>query len=157
MKRVLAVLTVTFLGVAFLWYWLTPHKHPMVRRAERGDVQAMYEVGMAHLSVSGYGIIDPRSPSEAVLWLRRAAEKGHIGAMWTLAGIGIPDDEKVMWLKKGAELGSKACMIELWKGYVHGMYGLPIDSKRAEEWQKIVRAASEDELRRQGYVVAPSK
>lgn len=117
----------------------------------------MYEVGMAHLSVSGYGVIDPKSPRNPVLWLRRAAEKGHVGAMWELAGIGIPNEEKVMWLKKGAELGSKACIIEVQKGYAFGMYGLPKDSVLAGEWQKKERIACEDELRRQGYDVPSSK
>ena len=95
----------------------------------------MYEVGMAHLSVSGYGIIDPRSSRDPVPWLRGAAEKGHIGAMWVLAGIGIPNEEKVMWLKKGAELGSEACVIELMNGYRFGNIGLPKDTGAAIFWE----------------------
>lgn len=80
--------------------------------------------------------------------------------MYTLSQLltnDITNEERVMWLKKGASLGNKACMVELRNAFEQGLYGLPRDSKLAEEWQRKVRAASEDELRRQGYVVPPSK
>jgi len=154
---VVALTSIPLLTLSLVWYWFTPHKHPTVKLAEKGDVQAMYLVGVAYITARGGGIIQHPNVADSIFWLRKASEKGHRGAMWTISGLGIPDEEKVMWLKKGAELGSKACLIELRNGYEHGMYGLPRDPLLAAEWQKKVRAVSEDELRRQGYVIPPSK
>ena len=147
----------TVMGLVLLQCDATPRKHPLVKRAEGGDVQAMYLVGMAHLSISGEGIVKRGERREPVYWLRMAAQNHHSGAMYILADLPIPNEEKVMWLKKGAELGSKACLIELRNAYEHGMYGLPKDAKLAAEWQQKVRDVSEEELRRQGYIVPPSK
>ncbi len=161
MRRLLIVfgglMLIVIVGASLLWFWLTPHKNALVRRAEKGDVQAMYDVGISHLSISGKGIIDPKSRRDPVYWFRLAAANGHSGAMYVLADLGIPNEEKVMWLKKGAELGSKACTIELRNGYEHGMYGLPQDPVQAKEWQGKVRSLSEEELRQQGYIVPRSK
>ena len=130
------------------------------RRAKAGDVYAMHELAMANTSPAGGGIVrDPR-PGKALALLREAAGRGFSPAMYTLSQLltdDLTNEERVMWLKKGAELGSKACLIELRNAYEHGMYGLPKDAKLAAEWQQKVRDVSEEELRRQGYIVPPSK
>jgi TPR repeat protein len=108
-----------------------------------GDAQAMYDLGVAHLTTSGNGIIKPNAKREPVFWFRKAAEKGHPGAMYELAGLGgVSNEEKVMWLKKGAELGSKACMVELMNGYFHQQFGLPKDIGAFLFWEARVSEAS---------------
>ncbi len=139
MKRILVVIvaltSIPLLTLFLVWYWFTPHKHPTVKLAEKGDVQAMYLVGVAYITARGGGIIQHPNVADSIFWLRKASEKGHRGAMWTISGLGIPDEEKVMWLKKGAELGSEACIIELMNGYQAGSYGLPSDKGAAIFWE----------------------
>jgi TPR repeat protein len=149
MKRVLAVFgglsVIALFIVILLWHWLTPHKHAVIRRAGKGDVQAMYDMGIAHLSVSGKGIIDPVLDRNPIYWFRLAATNGHTGAMYILADLGIPNEEKAMWLKKGAELGNKACMVELMNGYQSGAYGLPKDIGAFLYWEACISAATRKE------------
>lgn len=123
------------LVVFLLWHGLAPQKHPESRGAERGDVQAMYRAGTAHLTASGDGSIQHPTNEEAIYWLRKASEQGHCGAMWTISRLGIPNEEKVKWLKKGAELGSESCIIELMNGYCFGRLGLPKDMGAAIFWE----------------------
>lgn len=125
-----------------------PSEHPVVVRAKQGDAQAMFELGCAHLSTSGEGIIKPNEKRNSVFWLRKAAEKGHPEAMWILSGVAISNGEKVMWLKKGAELGSKACMVELMNGYLHQLHGLPKDIGAFLYWEGRVSEASMKESRK---------
>ncbi len=139
MKRILvavvALTSIPLLTLFLVWYWFTPHKHPTVKLAEKGDVQAMYLVGVAYITARGGGIIQHPNVADSIFWLRKASEKGHRGAMWTISGLGIPDEEKVMWLKKGAELGSGACMTELANGYLHQNLGLPKDIGAYVYWE----------------------
>ena len=125
----------TVMGLVLLQCDATPRKHPLVKRAEGGDVQAMYLVGMAHLSISGEGIVKRGERREPVYWLRMAAQNHHSGAMYILADLPIPNEEKVMWLKKGAELGSEACIIELMNAHRFGTYGLPKDPGASIFWE----------------------
>lgn len=139
MKHVLTVAVIITgfmaLSIFLLWYYLVPHKHPILRRAEMGDAQAMYDMGVAHLSISGKGILDAKSSREPVFWFRKAAKGGHSAAMYMLADLDIPNEEKVMWLKKGAESGNEACIIELMNAYRFGKYGLQIDKGVSIYWE----------------------
>lgn len=146
MKHVLIVVGIITglmaLAVYLFWYYLAPHKHPTLCRAERGDVQSMYLVGVANLTIKGDDITCDPNIATAIIWLRKASEAGHAGAMWTITGLGIPNEEKVMWLKKGAEMGNKACMVELMNGYLHQLHGLPKDLGAFLYWEARVSEAT---------------
>lgn len=139
MKHVLTVVGIITglmaLAVYLFWYYLAPHKHPTLCRAERGDVQSMYLVGVANLTIKGDDITRDPNIATAIIWLRKASAAGHAGAMWTISGLGIPNEEKVMWLKKGAESGNEACIIELMNAYRFGKYGLQIDKGVSIYWE----------------------
>ncbi len=132
-----------------------PREHPVVVRARQGDVQAMYDLGVAHLTTSGNDIIKSNAKRDPVFWFRKAAEKGHSGAMYELAGLGgVSNEEKVVWLKKGAEMGSKACMVELMNGYLHQMHGLPKDIGAFLYWEARVSETSMKESRTDEKTIA---
>jgi hypothetical protein len=67
----------------------------LTRRAEDGDIEAQYELGLRYEKGAG-GF--RRDGSKAVRWLTAAADRGHRGAMRSLAQIyeagaaGIPAD-----------------------------------------------------------------
>jgi len=63
-------------------------------KAERGDAQAQYELGVSY--EDGRGV--PQDDAEAVRWYRLAAEQGHAWAQYELAvnyedGRGVPQDD----------------------------------------------------------------
>src|SRR5213080_2848295 len=88
------------------------------QRAEAGDAEAQYQVGMAYLQkTAGMSMGDAGNSShakEAEPWFRKAAEQGHaaaqfqIGNMYWRAWGGLPMDEKqaAIWFRKAAEQGN---------------------------------------------------
>ncbi|MEW6302245.1 MAG: tetratricopeptide repeat protein [Verrucomicrobiota bacterium] len=85
-------------------------KHQLVARAERGDIEAMYELGWR----SALGLDLPEDEEEAVKWLREAAARGHmlacnnLGARY-VSGEGVPVDryEAYKWFHLAAEKGDR--------------------------------------------------
>ena len=76
--------------------------------AERGDVDAQYNLGVMY--AAGEGV--PQDDVEAVRWYRLAAEQGDVDAHLALglvyaAGEGVPQDdvEAVRWYRLAAEQG----------------------------------------------------
>ena len=62
-------------------------------KAEQGDAEAQYIVGLMH----AYGTGTPQNDVEAVLWFRLAVNQGHAGAQYNLGvlynfGEGVPRD-----------------------------------------------------------------
>lgn len=78
------------------------------RRAEAGDVQAMYRAGQ--LTERGLGTA--ADPARARFWYRKAAEAGHLQAQYRLAlmlqqgtGGAVDDDGAVRWYRAAADQG----------------------------------------------------
>jgi TPR repeat protein len=136
-KKLLLLVAAALLFLAVLFSLGCPAVSVRLRAA-MGDANAMYEIGEAYRHAGGAGIVDPQSdPKEADRWFKMAAQKGHVGAMFSISqGGDFTNEERVMWLKKGAELGSGVCVTELIKGYSHGVYGLPQDPLEAFRWTK---------------------
>ncbi|MDR2220348.1 MAG: sel1 repeat family protein [Methylobacillus sp.] len=133
--------------------WRTLHD-----RAEKGEAQAQYGLGMVYLdedqsmylneSVSAQ--ID--SAVQAVAWLRKAAEQGNVAAQLKLASIferggyrnvEKNDAEAVMWYRKAAEQGNSIAQSRLGLLYELGSLGIGKDLNQAVEWYR--KAAEQGE------------
>ena len=82
-------------------------------------------------------------PTEALKWLRRAAEAGHLQAQTDLGGIyfsggtGVHQDgkESLKWFTLAANQGSKEALVYM--GLIHRMgLGVPHDEMKAREYWK---------------------
>jgi len=80
----------------------------LMKKAEGGDVKALYEVGVCYSE--GKGV--KKNRSEAAKWYRKAAEGGSAHAMYRLGvclaegrGVAKNEDEALKWLRKAAALG----------------------------------------------------
>jgi TPR repeat protein/S1-C subfamily serine protease len=123
--------------------------------AERGHAGAAFTLGMGYLRGR-----PTKDEPEAVVWFRRAADKGHVAAMTNLSsmyreGRGLAKDEAeaarwsrqlVDWARPAAATGKARAMWILGSSYKHG-YGVAQDSAEAAKWWKkvgeTVREASE--------------
>jgi len=89
----------------------------LLAAAEKGDPQACFRLGMAFQEGREQM---PRDPVEAVLWLRKAAEGGHIEAMselgdllaWGPAGVRNIASAR-HWLQQAAEAGNAKAQTRL--------------------------------------------
>ena len=115
-------------------------------RAEQGDAQAQWELGVFHQ----VGHFVPEDDAEAVKWYRKAAEQGHPQAQFGLgrayaAGKGVPQDdaEAVKWYRKAAEQGHKeaqnALKGEIWRCFATSDYNkktalFTLTRKRIGSW-----------------------
>ena len=92
-------------------------------RAEAGDAEAQYNLGMMY--GNGRGV--PQDDIEAVAWFRLAAEQGHapaqnnLGVMYS-EGEGVPQDdaEAVAWFHRAAEAGEASAQYNLGVMYYNG-------------------------------------
>ena len=109
----------------------------LLRRAEQGDVEAQFNLGL--MSLSGKGV--PQNYIEAANWYRKAAEQGHAEAQNSLGeiyakGIGVPQDdaEAVKWFRKAAEQGP-VWAHKLGLRYATG-WDVPEDDTEAVKWYR---------------------
>ncbi|WP_327544518.1 tetratricopeptide repeat protein, partial [Yoonia sp.] len=101
--------------------------------AERGDVLALYNVGMTY--EDGFG-----DYAEAAKWYRLAAKRGDADAQTNLGhmydnGQGVPQDDvqAVRWYLKAAEQGNATAQFNLGVMYRNGD-GVPRDLAQAVKW-----------------------
>jgi TPR repeat protein len=125
----------------------------LVRKAEQGDANAQFMLGLAYRDGSlGFS----RDDSEAAKWIRKSATQGHDGAKALLESIrtaSIPTseqsqqsqvtvtrssltvDEKISSLVSQANFGEARAKFELGEIYQRG-YGVPQDYKKAVDWYR---------------------
>ncbi len=110
------------------------------KAAERGNVQAMWRLGVNHTGSKG-GTADNE---QAVFWLRRAAEGGHDMAAWALgkmhlAGRLVDKDvvQGIRYLQQAATAGSREAGLNLAEIYREGKHGVPVDAAEADRWQRF--------------------
>lgn len=111
--------------------------------AEKGDADAQYRLGQAHLR--GIGV--EKNLRQAYELILRAAEQGHAEA---LGGVGyfyatgtiVRKDlaEAVGWFRKGAEKGGAKAQLNLGKALAYGR-GVPANEAEGLQW--IERAAAQ--------------
>ena len=119
--------------------------------AKKGDIKAQYKLGVMYIE----GDVLEKNPSEALRWLRSAAERNHLGAQLKLGellyrGVDLDRDyvESAMWYRKAAEQGHPSAQYLLGNMYRKGV-GLNKSKTKAQQWY---RKAAE-----QGHIKAKDK
>jgi len=108
----------------------------ITERAERGDIEAQYELG----GIYGSGDGVPQDFQKAIKWFRKAALNGNLrsinemGVYYAL-GNGVPKDvvESAKWFRKAAEQGHATSQFNLGNCYLNGD-GVVKDSAEAVKW-----------------------
>jgi len=115
-------------------------------RAERGDAQAQYRIGV--LYSDGRGV--PMDEAEATAWISMAAELGYPDAQFCMGvkyehGIGVPQDfvRAVVWYCRAAEHGDTDAYFQLGKMYAFGR-GVPQDLVEAFMWMYLATCHAQD-------------
>jgi len=124
-------------GVLKLFEDLAKQKFEQTRTlAEKGDVNAQYNVGIMY--DSGAGV--PKDFTQALQWYRRAADLGHVYAQYALGlryyrGEDVARDitQALQWFQKAAEQGDVDAQFSLGGIYFRGD-GVPRDFTRALQW-----------------------
>ncbi|MBX9757719.1 MAG: sel1 repeat family protein [Beijerinckiaceae bacterium] len=112
--------------------------------AERGDRQAQFAMGVAHLN----GVGAPKDKKAAREWLQKAAAQNHGGALYNLGVIAIDNDIQdfpgaAALFRKAAELGDMDAAYGLSVFYREGT-GVPRDKAESIRW--LQRAAQESHV-----------
>ena len=126
-------------------------------KAEAGDADARYQLGINYLELSRNGQKDERARlfEEAIVHLKIASEQGAYNVCTTLAiaywdrsrkGEGKEDFQNaILWFHKGAEAGESAAMEYLGDIYFLGTDGVQIDHGIAARWyEKAMQINPED-------------
>ncbi len=118
-------------------------------RAEQGDAQAQYNLGVMY--ATGRGV--PQDDAEAVRWWRLAADQGDAEAQYNLGvryadGRGVPQDdaEAAKWFRRAAEQGAAKAQHNLGFMYENGR-GVRQDYAEAVRWFR--KAAEQGDVRGQ--------
>lgn len=139
------------------------------KAATLGDTAAMYKLGMSLMSGSLGG---PKSPKDALTWLRRAAEQAdeenphalhELGLVYERAkenGLAVPDDRYAKELfTQAAQLGYTQSQYKLGHCYEFGTLGCPVDPKRSIAWysKAAQKGDAEAELALSGWYLTGSE
>ena len=102
--------------------------------AKKGDSEAMFKLSATFLAGN--------NETEAVKWLKKAAEQGNVQAQVTLGacyddGKGVSEDaaEAVKWFRKAAEQGNASAQFLLGAAYCTGK-GVSKDEAEAVKWYR---------------------
>ena len=105
-------------------------------RAENGDAEAQYRMGM--MARFGWGV--DKDAEVAARWLRKAAEKGHpqaqaeLGTMYRLGrGVTADTQEAARWLRSAALAGVGIAQLSIGRMYRDGV-GVQRDLVEAYAW-----------------------
>ncbi|WP_189484211.1 tetratricopeptide repeat protein, partial [Alishewanella tabrizica] len=104
-------------------------------RAEQGDANAQYKIGMLYDQGEGY-----RAQQDAVIWFYKAAEQGHPGAQQAVAtryiigrGVYLSDADAHKWYLKAAEQDDPWAQYVLGSNYLNGK-GVTRSTSEAIKW-----------------------
>lgn len=105
--------------------------------AQRGNAQAMWNLGVNHLGTKG----GKRDPEEALHWLRRASEHGHGLATWALARLYLAGtlverdpEHAVELLERAGRRGCRPAIETLVTLFRDGADGVEPDPDRSHWW-----------------------
>jgi len=120
------------------------------RKAELGDAEAQYALGLMHYSGEN---LTP-DYKKALTWFSRAAEQGHANAQFVLGVIyyygkeGIRDYAQALkWFSRAAEQGNVLAQYNLGVMYHQG-HGVPVDYAQAYVWYDRAAAQGDDDAKR---------
>lgn len=117
---------------AFRWF---------LAAADRGHGLARYQVGLAYRDGRGVG----KDVNLAREWLEAAALR-HADAAFAVFELEEESPEKGVWLERAAELGHRGAMTELARAFARGEHGLPVSSVKARSWRAQAQAAEAEEV-----------
>ena len=119
----------------------------LLRRANKNDAWAQFELG----SRFNYGRNAPKNNTEALSWLRRAAQNGQRDAQRLLAvklyngyDVAVDHDEALLWAQRLAESGDAPGQVMLGNMYANGE-GSPRDLVRAYMWYDIAATMAQQD------------
>lgn len=118
------------------------------KSAEQGHADGQF--GYGSMLASGEGI--KRDVVAGRQWITRAAEQGHklainelalayVKGQLEIAEAARNDEEALRWVRMAAENEFVPAMEALADAYRRGGYGLPTDSKLADDWESRARKA----------------
>jgi len=124
----------------------------LMARAERGDVQAQYALGMAYSKGEGVR----QDYRKAVVLFSKAADKGHADARYELArhifsGLGTEEDKvkaKLLFLS-AADDGSADAQYHVGTMFARGRSGLKKNYYKAAQWYDKAAAQGHAEAKAQ--------
>ena len=128
MKRVFALAFVALVVASLVAQQPTPGVEEVRARAEQGEAEAQYTLGLWHETGTGSFSQDY---AEAQKWYRKSAEQGYfrsqdaLGALY-YNGNGVPKNyaEAVKWYRMAAEQGHLSAQFDLGEKYWMGQ-GVP--------------------------------
>ena len=134
--------------------------------AEQGDAVAQYKLGTRYLEESD-GAARRRDTAgreadntEAIKWLRLAAEHGNVdaqarlGVLYAYGGVVARDpEEAAKWTRLAAEQGNRNAMLRLAEMYSLGR-GVPRDPGEAKRWYQRNSASAPRKVNREGLLLA---
>lgn len=139
------------------------------RAATLGDTPAMYKMGIISLK----GLLgQPKNPNEAIIWLKRAAERAdqeNPHALHELALLhekpssneGVARDEAYskQLFAEAADLGYKFSQFRLGCAYEYGLMGCPVDPRQSIAWysKAAVQEEHQSELALSGWYLTGSE
>lgn len=110
------------------------------KAAERGYAEAQEELGRVYDDLYDYGLNEPKDPTKAAAWYRKAADQKLAYAQYRLGelfyhGKGVSKDaaQAAVWWRKAAEQGDVYAQINLGLKYAKGE-GMPKDFPQAVVW-----------------------
>jgi hypothetical protein len=108
-------------------------------RAQQGDAKSQFDLG--HMYFHGEGV--PQDYTEALLWLRKAADQGNAQAQYGIGymyhyGKGVPQNniEALRWLRLSAQQGDAKAESNLGTMYYYGQ-GVTQDYAEALRWYRL--------------------
>lgn len=113
-------------------------------QAAAGNAEAQFKVGKKYSEFAnlGYGVTNNK---EAMFWLRKAANQGHIKAQHHLAyhyywGYGVPENYEIAlrWFMKAAVLGDASSQYQAGRMYSLGM-GTEADIVKGYVWFSMAK------------------
>ncbi len=115
--------------------YLSSQAGTLQEKAQQGDIEAQYELGLMYQGGRGVSQNDTR----AMAWLQKAAEAGHDKAQYALAlllrkneaGGDLP--VSLRWQEQAAQKGNTEAQYGLGLMYANGQY-VPQDQERARFW-----------------------
>jgi TPR repeat protein len=117
----------------------------LLRAAELGDAEAQLRIAYRYELGAWYDDV----AEEAVKWLERAAEQGHVGAQWELAVQCCPEFDRdlpplrddpattLLWMRAAAEQGHADAIGRMAEIYERGLAGVAPDFDEATKWLLI--------------------
>ena len=136
------------------------------RAGQLGDVPAMYKMGIILLK----GLLgQPRNPREALVFLKKAAERAdaenphalhELGLLHEKGSEGVPKDERYSkdLFMRCANLGYKFSQYRLGCAFEYGLLGCPVDPRQSISWysKAAIQEEHQSELALSGWYLTGS-